>query len=310
MTVTTMSSFKALVIREYWEHRRALLIAPASIAVFFAGLLILGAITGDMVASNNGHEFFIMEHLPKAVEEFENLGAEEREQGVQIGLYAPRVLFGFIMLIICLFYALASLYDERKDRSILFWKSLPISDTATVLSKMVTVCLAIPIMYFVVITGFQLFLLLYATIVAWFGGSIGVTIWTSSNLFSVLFNGLFSMITASLWLAPLWAWLIFASSWAKKTAFLWGTLPIFLLSIAEAWIFQTGKLVTMITERIADGFIVLNSNLNHLVGNEMFEGNSIEWYSVFGNTEFWGGLIVSGVFLAGAIYIRRFRDES
>jgi len=310
MTVTTMSSFKALVIREYWEHRRALLIAPASIAAFFAGLLILGALTGDFIATNNGHEFFVMEHLPKAVAEFESLDSEEREQGVQIGLYAPRVLFGFIMLIICLFYSLASLYDERKDRSILFWKSLPISDTSTVLSKMMTVCLAIPVMYFIVTTGFQLFLLLYATVVAWFGGSLGVTIWTSSNLFSVLFNGLFSMVAASLWLAPLWAWLIFASSWAKKTAFLWGSLPIFLLGIAEAWIFQTSELVEMIGKRIAGGFIVLNSNLNHLVGNDMFDGESIDWYSIFGYMEFWGGLIVSGVFLAGAIYIRRFRDET
>ncbi len=311
MSVTTMSSFRALVKREYWEHQRAIFKTPLVIALFFAGLMILGALTGDHLISINGErEFSIVNMLPKAIEGFEALTDDEQQKAIQISLYGTRMLFGFVMLFVCFYYALASLYDERKDKSILFWKSLPISDTATVLSKFVGVCLLTPTLYFIVTAGFQLFELLFATVGAWFGGSFGVTIWTSSNLFGVLFNSFFSMIAACLWLAPLWAWSIFASSWAKKTAFLWMALPIFLITIAEGWIFHSREFISMVFMRIAGGFMILNSNLNQLVGNKMFKENSIEWYNIFGLGEFWIGLIVSAIFLAGAIYTRRYRDEA
>jgi len=309
MNAYTVKSFQALVKREYWEHRGAMFITPMAMAAFFAGIMILGALTGDGLTVNE-HKFSFLDHLPEAVEKFEGIDQEERSKGVQIGLYAPMVLFGFVMLIISLFYTLGSLYDERKDRSILFWKSLPISDTTTIASKFISVCILIPALYFVVIAAFQLFLLLFTTVGAWFGGSSGVTIWASSNLFGVLFNCLMSLIVASLWLAPIWAWLMFASSWAKKVAFLWGTLPIFLISIAEGWIFHSSNFIEMVGIRIASGFAILNSNMNNLLGGDMFDVPVWNWYQTFGNMEFWMGLFVSAVFLAGAIYTRRHRDES
>ena len=304
-----IKTFKALVKREFWEHKGAMFITPVAIAGFFAGVMILGVLTSDTLIVND-HKMSFLDHLPKAVAEFEGIGEEERSKGVQIGLYSPMVLFGFVMLVISLFYTLGSLYDERKDRSILFWKSLPVSDTSTILSKFVAVCFLIPVLYFVSIAAFQLFLLLFTTVGSWFGGSSGMAIWASSNLFSVLFNCLMSLIVASLWFAPLWAWFMFASSWAKKVAFLWGTLPIFLISIAEGWIFHSSNFIEMVGTRIVSGFAILNSNMNHLVGGDMFDVPSLAWYHTFGNMEFWIGLIVSGVFLAAAIYTRRHRDES
>ena len=311
MNSPSVRSFKALVKREYWEHKGAMFYAPLVIAAFFAGIMILGAITGGSLNINaNNFSMSFAEHLPKLVEQFEELDSGERTQGVQIGLYGSMVLFGFVMLIISVFYALSSLYDERKDKSILFWKSLPVSDTATVLSKFVTVCLLIPMLYFGVVAVFQLFLLIFSTVLAWFGGSFGMAIWGASNLFVVLFKSLIALVVASLWLAPIWAWLMFASSWAKKTAFLWGVLPIFLISIAEGWVFHSSSFIELIGKRIAGGFVVMNSNLNHLLEKNMFEGDSMHWSEVFAMTDFWGGLIVSALFLAGAVYIRRYRDES
>jgi len=310
MNVSMVSSFTALVKREYWEHKGGMFYTPAIMAMVFAGLMILGAITGDHVTLGDEHSFSFYDHLPGAVEQFENLDEEKRSRGVQIGLYASIVLFGIVMLIVSLFYALGSLYDERKDRSILFWKSLPLSDTATVLSKFLAVTVLIPIFYSIIIGAFQLFLLCFGTVAAWFGGSSGIAIWASSNLFAVLFNSLFAIVTASLWLAPLWSWLMLASSWAKKVAFLWGALPVFMIFIAEMWIFQTTYFIEMVGERIAQGFVILNSNMHYIVGGNMFDIDVQRWYQVFGNMEFWGGLIVSGVFLTGAIITRRYRDES
>jgi len=310
MNIASANSFKALIKREYWEHKGAMFYTPAIIAAVFAGISILIVITGGQLSVNGGHSFSFMDFMPKVLEQFENVGDEERSRGVQIGLYGARILFCVVMLVVSLFYMLGSLYDERKDKSILFWKSLPVSDTATVLSKFVSVCFLIPILYFAVISVFQVFLLLFGTVIAWFGGNSGITLWASSNLFSVLFNSLLSLIVASLWLAPIWSWLMFASAWAKKVAFLWGTLPIFMIVIAEGWIFHTSHFIEMIGDRIAKGFIILNSNMHYLVSGDMFDMDVQRWYQVFGNIEFWGGLIVSAVLLAGAIYTRRYRDES
>lgn len=309
MNISVGKSFKALVKREYWEHRGAMFYTPAIMAAVFAGLMILGAITGGSMQVND-HSFSLMEHLPQAMEQFEQLEEDERSDGVQIFLNAPLVLFGFVMFIVSLFYALGSLYDERKDRSILFWKSLPISDTETILSKFIAVSVLIPLFYFLVISAFQLFLLFYTTVGAWFGGNSGVTIWASSNLFGVLFNSLFSLIVASLWLAPIWSWLMLASSWAKKVAFLWGTLPIFMISIAEAWVLHSSNFIEMVGERIANGFAILNSNMHFLAGGDMFDVQVMRWYEVFATMEFWAGLVVSAIFLAGAVFTRRHRDES
>ncbi len=306
-----MNSFKALVKREYWENRGSVFLTPAIIAAVLAGIMILSTLTSDAIVSSHHGEVNLWDKFPKAVEEFNNIDEGTRTQAVQIGLYSPRILFGFVMFIICLFYCLGSLYDERKDKSILFWKSLPISDTSTVLSKFVTVCLLIPIVYFAVVAVFQVFLLVYATVLAWFGGSLGVTVWSSSNLFGVLFNSLFSIVVATLWLAPLWAWLMLASAWAKKVAFLWGTLPIFMLAIAEGWIFKSSHFIEMVAYRIARGFTTLNADMHQLVGKDMFDERDVSlWYEVLAQGEFWLGLLVAAMFLAAAVYTRRYRDES
>lgn len=305
-----MNTFKALIKREYWENQGSMFYSPVIMALFFAGITILLAITGDSLVINNGHHAGFWEHLPRALDQFENLNEQDRSKGVQVGLYASSAVFVLVMLIISFFYCLSSLYDERKDRSILFWKSLPISDTTTVLSKVVSVCILVPICYFVVIGAFQLFLLVFSTIVAWFGGNSGMTIWGSSNLFGVLFNTLFSLITVSLWLAPVWGWLMLASSYAKKVAFLWGVLPVLMLTIAEGWVFRSSYFIEMVAERFAKAGLILGSNIGQLVSEHDMDGYSIMWYEAYGTSAFWIGLIVAAGFIAASIYVRRSRDEA
>ena len=305
-----MKTFKALIKREFWEHRGGMLLTPAIMGGVFAILMVLGGVTGDTLVVDGEHRIEFAQHVPQAVEKFESMPDGVREKAVQVMLYSPVVLFGLVALVICLFYALGSLYDERKDRSILFWKSLPVSDTMTVLSKFASIVIAVPLCYFVIITAFQLFLLVYGTVVSWFGGTSGMILWASSGLFGVIFNTAISLIVASLWLAPLWAWLMFASAWAKKVAFLWGGLPILMVIVAEGWIFQTSRFAEMVGLRIAEGFAIQNSNLHFTSGGDMFDVNVGTTIETLAKGEFWIGLVVAAVFLAGAIYTRRFRDES
>ncbi len=308
--ISNLKPFKALLLREYWEHKGAMLYTPAFIAGFLAFVMILASLTDDSILLKSGGDEQMSQVLPHAVEMFENLDEQERRESIQMGLYAPMSLFGFVMLIVSFFYALGSLYDERKDRSILFWKSLPVSDASSVLSKIVTICFSIPLVYFAVIAIFQLFILILVTVYSWFGGSMGLSLWGSSSLFSVMLHTLLTLIVASLWLAPVWGWLMLASSWAKKSAFLWGVLPVLLLAFAEAWIFHSNWLIKTVSFRIGEGYSIVNSQLNSLVGGRMLDLPSDNWLEALLNWEFWVGIIVTSIFLAGAVYIRRFRDEA
>ena len=84
-----------------------------------------------------------------------------------------------------------------------------------------------------------------------------------------------------------------------------------MLAIAEGWIFRTSNFIEMVAERIARGFTTMNSDMHHLVGKDMFDEHYVaKWYQVLAQGEFWIGLIVAAGFLAGAIYTRRYRDES
>lgn len=305
-----MNSFKALIKREYWEHKGAIFYTPAVMAAIFAVLMLLGGISGDRFTFDNGEDIVFSEHFPEAMAQFESLTDEKRSKLVQMGLYVPTVLFGGVMFFICLFYALGSLYDERKDRSILFWKSLPISDTATVLSKFVAISILVPLSYFIVIAMFQLYLLVFFTVSAWFSGYTGVLFWTASNLFGVFFNSFFALIVASLWMAPLWGWFMFASSWAKKVAFLWAGLPILMLAVAEAWVLKSNEFIEAVGYRIANGFAIQNSNIHFLGGGDMFDLDVISPYEVFANGQFWIGILIAAVFLVASIYTRRYRNES
>ncbi|WP_196137929.1 hypothetical protein [Aliikangiella sp. G2MR2-5] len=305
-----MRTFKALLKREFWEHKGGIFYTPAIMAAVFATMMIVFGFSGDHFVLNGEHKIDFSQKLPTVVETFEATPDEERSKGVQIGLHGTGLVFSLVSLVICLFYALGSLYDERKDRSILFWKSLPVSDTVTVLSKFVSITLLVPVSYFIVITIFQVFFLLYFTVFSWFGGSSGITLWASSNLFGVMFNNLLHLVLASLWLAPLWAWLMLASAWAKKVAFLWGGLPILMIIIAEGWIFQTSRFAEMFAERIGKSVMIQNSPINNLLGGDMFDGITYTAGEVLGGAPFWVGLGVAAIFLAGAIYTRRYRDEA
>ena len=305
-----MRTFKALVKREYWEHRGAMFLTP----VAMTGLFAVFAILALFVANNltvNGNDFSFLNKLPEFVAQIDQHSESEVEKVVQVALYSPIVIYGLVMFLVSIFYALGSLYDERRDRSILFWKSLPISDTSTVLSKFVTVCLLIPAFYFAAMFVFQIYEMIFSTILLWFGGDSGYVVWASSNLFGVAFNSLAGLLILSLWLAPVWAWLMFASAWAKKVAFLWGTLPIALVAIAEGTIFNSAEFVSMVGQHIAKGFIASTASINHLEGEGAALGLDLQHpLEALTVTDFWVGLVVAAGFLAGAIFIRRYRDES
>ena len=141
--VTTQShkthSFKWLLKREYWENRGGFLWAPIIAGGIISFLYLVLAVIGSIAGKDAMHG-----------DSFQIDGGAQKINSA-LGAYGDGVLLAGVMLacivlaFVVFFYALGCLYDDRRDRSILFWKSLPVSDTQMVLSKAAWALLLAPL---------------------------------------------------------------------------------------------------------------------------------------------------------------------
>jgi|SRR6056297_1629689 len=156
MNTRTLNSLWMLMRREVWESPFAFKWAPLCIGgliiLFTVVMLILGArFDSDMA--------FTLD----AVRMFADMPTDQKRLVVSGFLFASSNLFLQVMILVILFFLAGSLYDDRKDRSILFWKSLPISDTLTISSKLATAALMVPALFLGAIILTHLALLLIAS---------------------------------------------------------------------------------------------------------------------------------------------------
>ena len=141
--------------------------------------------------------------------------------------------------IVAIFYSLDALYGERRDRSILFWKSLPVSDLTIVLAKASIPLLVLPLLVFVIVVAMQWTMLLLSTAALLTRGDSVATLWSQLPFFQLEFVLLYSLAVISLWYAPFYAWLLLVSAWARRTTFLWAVLPPLAIALVEWITFHT-----------------------------------------------------------------------
>jgi len=300
----------ALLQRELREHR-SIYVAPAVIAL----LISLMSLTGEV--SING-----MEHVDMAIVAMSNMPENARAAaltGIIVVLWIP---FFIVMGVLTIFYSLDSLYAERKDRSILFWRSIPSTDFETVLSKLIVAMLVIPLVTFVLILVTHLAVLLITSVwVSALGGSGLHLIWASVPFFDNWTATIIFVLVLPLWLSPFIGWFLFVSAFTKRSLFITAFLPIAVLPMLEKMIFDSAifaeaffvrsvkmplfiDLGTM--ERLfdeGDNFASLGDAQLSLLGLMDISG-------FLANPGLWLGLIVCGLFTAAAIYVRRYRDDS
>src|SRR5262249_23033728 len=136
--------------------------------------------------------------------------------------------------IVGIFYSLDALYGERRDRSILFWKSLPVSDLTTVLSKLVIPTAVLPLLSFVITVATHLIMLLLSSAVLMGSGLKIATLWTQVSLFHVSLVLFYHLITVhGLWYVPIYGWLLLVSAWSPRAPFIWAFLPPFVICVVE-----------------------------------------------------------------------------
>jgi ABC-2 type transport system permease protein len=218
-----MNHFVWLVKREFWENR-AIWIVPAVIG----GVLTLAALFGRVD----------IDYMPSP-DHTRAIGG--------VVLFAFGFTFFAVMNLYSTWYLLDCLYADRKDRSILFWKSLPISDTWTVLAKLFTGLIAIPVVYFLAADVTTLLIAFIASVRA--HPTVGDSLWQPDLWAQLQALWLYLIVTTAIWYLPFTAYLMVISAWARRAVVLWSLVPPLALCLLERWFFGTSRVGALLEHR-------------------------------------------------------------
>jgi len=282
--------------RELWENR-AIYIAPLAVAAF----IILGFFystlrmpTGMLITSTVN----------------DNGTITQTSHGLN-PILPYTIAAGLIMattFLVAIFYCLDALYGERRDRSILFWKSLPVSDLTTVLSKAAIPLVLLPLLTWAITVVTQsIMLLINVTVFHARGidtGPLHSGLPLTQNSMMLLYH---LLAIHALWYAPIWCWFLLVSAWARRTPLLWATLPPLALGVLEMITLHTGHIFEILKYRIhGPGDIDFTSPTNMAPNMSMHMGMSPAQF--LATPSLWTGLLLAAFFIAAAIQLRRYRN--
>jgi ABC-2 type transport system permease protein len=277
--------------RELWENR-SLWIVPLTVAAF--------ALFGFMIGSIG---------LPKKIRIAATLAPLPRHLMVVDHFSMAPVPIVLVAILVGVFYSVDALYGERRDRSILFWKSLPVSDLTTVLTKASIPLAVLPLIAFVVSTVLQCVMLLWSTVVLLASGVNPFIVWSEFHFLQEPLILLYGLIVLALWQAPLHAWFLLVSSWARRTPFLWAVLPLVIISVLEKSVFGTGGFAAMTLGRLTGSYeyaFVQRQRPGKIpLIDDLTELTPLRF---IGSPGLWVGLIVAAAFLFAATRMRRNRE--
>jgi len=273
--------------REFWENR-FIYIAPSAVAaVFLVGFLISTL------------------HLTARIRHTSDLTPMQQADRIVHGYDIAALAIMAATFILAFFYCLDALYGERRDRSILFWKSMPVSDLTTVLAKASIPLLILPLLTFALTVATHCIMLVLSS-AAWLGsGQSLATLWTELSLLSRWEGLLFHLVVVhGLWYGPLYGWMLLVSAWAQRAPFLWALLPPVVISALEKIIFDTSHFANLIASVIGagDGGAVTGKASNSMA---MIAHPGLA--ESLTSPGLWIGLAVTAAFLAIAVRLRRYR---
>jgi ABC-2 type transport system permease protein len=276
------------VRREVWENRSIYLAPLATATVFLFGFSI-GLLS-------HAHRMRTLSALEPA-----------KQRATLIMPYSmAAALIMFTAFAVAVFYCLDALHGERRDRSILFWKSLPVSDLTTVLAKACVPLVVIPLVTSVIVSATQMVMLpLNTAVLAAIGLGAG-KLWRELPFFQMGLIQVYGLAVHALWLAPLYGWLLLVSAWARRTPFLWAVLPPVLIGGFERVAFGTSHFGSLLGYRVMgamrEAFTAEAARTGHVT--LLTELDPLRFLTSAG---LWSGLFFAAAFLAAATRLRRRR---
>ncbi len=267
--------------RELWENRSIYVAPLAAAGVYLFGFLIS------------------LIRLPQKMRALAMLDPSHQRAAVNMPYEFAAGLIMVTTLIVAVFYCLDAMHGERRDRSILFWKSLPVSDMTTVLSKAMIPIVVVQLVAFAVTFATQWIMLLLSSAVVLGSGLNVATLWTQVSLerMSLMLLG-HLLVLHGFWYAPVYAWLLLVSAWARRAAFLWAVLPWLVIFAVEKVAFNTSHFAAMMGHHFAGGGQAVEPGMSPIIGVQL---------SSLSSPGFWMGLAIAAMFLAGAVRLRRYQ---
>lgn len=321
MTNPSPTIYLSLLKREFWEHRNSFILLPIGLSgllilVMFVALVFRDNINMDIsidatesetisatqdasqrhfsINFSEGEATIVAEGDAEFTNQFNNY-----QKTLNSGLYGIHGLFLMTAWWVVVFYLLSALYTDRRDRSILFWKSMPISETQTVLTKLIVGTIAVPLIMTVASWFVQIFYVIAAMFFAsYLGRDPWETIWPNIDILSSFFRQINLAMIISLWLLPLCAWILAASAFAKRSPFLVATLPIVGIIAIEGIIFGS----THFAEFFAEHFFLEDRYTDLIEAN----ANIGTWLDFSSNLS---GFVFATILISIAVWLRNNRFE-
>jgi ABC-2 type transport system permease protein len=292
-----------LVRREFWEHR-ALWIAPLVVAA----LLLLSAMWthGAMQIDVSDASEWLDPQIKTVV--------------FSLGMWALTIPHYLVMILVLNFYLLDCLYTERKDRSILFWKALPVSDGVTVASKLLVGCIVVPFGTYAIALVTDLLFTAIWDLRAQIGHAPELVVWDTTAFVKTQILMFLGLVISILWYSPFIGVLVLASAWVRRNPLMWVTIVPLLLIIVEKVAFGTHYLRTFLNYR-GDG-IWGDLHMESIVGGSLTGVGRAAIASIpaiyervhiapaFINMDLWLGVVFTIACAYGAARIRRYRDDT
>ena len=316
-----MNRLMALVKREFWENKGAFRTTPLVIGGIFLAAMVMFLITFN----HFDNEFQSLKELLRFIAQTD---VEMRSKILSAIHIEMSVIFSTVLAFVVFFYLLGSLYDDRKDRSILFWKSLPASDTLTIASKLLSAMIVAPVIFWIIYVLTHIVIMALFSVVVMILGENPWTLFLSlSNPFESWGLVLMSYFAQSIWALPLYGWLMLVSAFSPRIPLLFAILPPVVLGVLELWVdflktftlnenlfglfghwFANSPLIMSGDDHGENDFgpalgIPITSDFDH----EVTVSNMLD--RIF-STDMLIGLAIATVFLGAALWLRRRATES
>ena len=274
------------VRREVWENR----------SIYIAPLIVAAVSVFGFVISAIG-----LPHRRRAVL---LLDPDKQKAAITMPYEVAATMLILTVMIVGVFYCLDALYGERRERTILFWKSMPVSDLTTVISKASIPMVILPLLIFPIVVLTQFVMLVWSTIVLLPSG-LGGTTWTRFNLLEESVVLLYGLVALALWHAPIYGWLLLVSSWARRAALLWAVMPLFAIGALEKIALNTTHFASFLQYRFMGHIAIAFSTKPHSGIHYLSQLTPGRFLSTPG---LWLGLVFAAVCLAAAVRMRRYRE--
>ncbi len=324
--------FKLLLQREYWEHKGGFLWAPliaGGISLLLTGMMIVFGLVAARRASGDLEINGLTVNGLDIAELTRDMSATDMvqfSQGIDLTLFLSSSWPFIVLAFVVFFYCLGALYDERKDRSVLFWKSLPVSDAQTVLSKVTSAVVIAPVLAVLasLVTMLGLMVML-SVVVLVHGGNPWTLLWAPANPLALAGGSVAWIPVYALWALPTVGWLMLCSAWSRSKPFLWAIMvPLFsgifvswfdlmeLFKLDSSWFWSNvvGRLLLGTVPGMdlfyRDGFGQGNGEhgMQELIQNLSPAGQ----LASLATPQIWIGAVVGAVMIYGAIQLRRRRE--